>query len=733
MNRTLSLIAFAAGLLALAWVGAGYVGNNLLALAMTGLIAGFYLMGALELRRFHLATGTLQRALQAIPQPLAQLGDWLGHLHPSLHQPVRLRVAGERVALPGPAMVPYLLGLLVLLGMLGTFLGMVVTLHGTVQALDSTADLQAMRAALAAPVKGLGLAFGTSIAGVCASAMLGLISAWARRERAQVGLALDSACASTLHPFSAAFQREQLLAAAQAQAQALPQVATQLQTLMDRLDQQQEALQSRLLTGQAQFHSDAQASYRQLAQAVGQALEHSLVDSARAAAATLQPAVQATLDGLARETTALQQTLGASVQQQLQGLSARFELSVSEVAQRWTDALAQQDRAQQAQTTALGAALNSFNAEFEQRAGALVDAVEAHHARREITLAGSLDTALQHSSALQQRLADTTQSQLEAVARRLDAAVHRVASGWQDAQARQDASARQQAELATQSLTSLRAGFEQSTSGLLAQLQQAQTELHSSLAAGDEARLAGWTDALRAQAAALLQQWQQAGEQTLARQQQICATLEQTAREISHQTGTQARETVTHIDRVMQAAAEAPRAAAEVMGALRQQLSDSMVRDNAMLDERNRLLATLGGLLDGVNHASTEQRAAVDALVASSASLLAQVGTQFSDQVQAESGKLGGVAAQLTASAVEVASLGESLGAAVAQFGETSVQLAAQLQRIEAALDATATRSDEQLAYYVAQARELIDLSLLSQKQIVDDLQRLARPAAETA
>ena len=33
-------------------------------------------------------------------------------------------------------------------------------------------------------------------------------------------------------------------------------------------------------------------------------------------------------------------------------------------------------------------------------------------------------------------------------------------------------------------------------------------------------------------------------------------------------------------------------------------------------------------------------------------------------------------------------------------------------------------RSDEQLAYYVAQAREVIDLSLMSQKQIVEDLQQ---------
>ena len=53
------------------------------------------------------------------------------------------------------------------------------------------------------------------------------------------------------------------------------------------------------------------------------------------------------------------------------------------------------------------------------------------------------------------------------------------------------------------------------------------------------------------------------------------------------------------------------------------------------------------------------------------------------------------------------------------------------LQRIEGALEKAMTRSDEQLAYYVAQARELIDLSLMSQQQIVGDLQQMpARSAA---
>jgi hypothetical protein len=35
------------------------------------------------------------------------------------------------------------------------------------------------------------------------------------------------------------------------------------------------------------------------------------------------------------------------------------------------------------------------------------------------------------------------------------------------------------------------------------------------------------------------------------------------------------------------------------------------------------------------------------------------------------------------------------------------------------------SRSDEQLAYYVAQAREIIDLSILSQKEVFEELRQL--------
>jgi hypothetical protein len=158
-----------------------------------------------------------------------------------------------------------------------------------------------------------------------------------------------------------------------------------------------------------------------------------------------------------------------------------------------------------------------------------------------------------------------------------------------------------------------------------------------------------------------------------------------------------------------------------------------VARDNALLEERTRILGTLSTLLDAINHASTEQRGVIDALLVSSQASLAQTSEQFQHHVALETGKLGDIAAQVTASAVDVASLGESLGFAVHAFSQTNEQLMAQLQRIEQALGKSMTRSDEQLAYYVAQAREIIDLSIGSQKDVLDALQRRTDLATEGA
>jgi hypothetical protein len=88
------------------------------------------------------------------------------------------------------------------------------------------------------------------------------------------------------------------------------------------------------------------------------------------------------------------------------------------------------------------------------------------------------------------------------------------------------------------------------------------------------------------------------------------------------------------------------------------------------------------------------------------------------------------VAAQVTGSAAKWPAWVKAFGQAVQLFSRSSEQLMAQLQRIESALGHSMARSDEQLAYYVAQAREIVDLTLGSQKQIVEDLQQLGGRAS---
>ena len=230
------------------WVASGFVGTSAFALGMTLLIGAVYLGGAWELHRFGQTTTALTAALGSVPQPLEKLADWLPRVPASLRNAVRQRVEGERGTFPGPALTPYLIGLLVMLGMLGTFLGMVVTFKGAVFALEGSADLNAIRSALAAPIKGLGLSFGTSVASVATSAMLGLMATLARRERSQAIRALDALISTALRPFSAAHQRQQSFEALQRQAEALPTAAQHLQTLIEHMERRSQQLDEALLT-----------------------------------------------------------------------------------------------------------------------------------------------------------------------------------------------------------------------------------------------------------------------------------------------------------------------------------------------------------------------------------------------------------------------------------------------------------------------------------------------------
>ena len=924
-SRALAIGAFVVGLAVVAWVASGFVGSSAFALGMTLLIGAVYLGGAWELRRFGQTTAALHTAFASVPTPLERLADWLPAVPAPLRNAVRQRIEGERSVFPGLALTPYLIGLLVMLGMLGTFLGMVVTFKGAVFALEGSADLNAIRAALAAPIKGLGLSFGTSVAGVATSAMLGLMATLARRERGLALRALDGLAATSLRPFSAAHQRQQSFEALQRQAEAMPAAAVHLQTLIEHMERRSQQLDNDLLARQADFQREAAAAYTGLAQSVERSLSESLAASARAATDSLQPVVQQAMAGIAAESSRLHEGVSAAVQAQLEGLSARFSATTGTVADTWTQALAQQQQGGQQLLQGLGASLAAFNTGFTERAAQLLGSVETTQAqaqaardqaeqRQQAALTAALTGMAQSLKADWQRAGAQTLAQQQAVlaalentatritersseqaAHNLDSVARLIAqtetlvqaraaseSTWteehgqrmdalaalwrselaalrsEEAQ-RAEAAAKRAAELhtgaaqqlgglqheATQQLGALQTGVVQQLASLqtdaaqrLAELreaeatrQQAQAAQHSlafaqvaqQLAtlreeeaarhqaaaerqAGLQATLAEQLAALREEEsargqaaaerqaavqtrlseqlvalradeaarqqrtaeqqataiAALAQQLQQLREDAAAQQhassaQQAAAVTavaaqlhtlraDEAARgdaavqrlgdlqtALAAQLATLGTALEAPMARLMHTASEAPKVAAEVIAQLREQMGRLAERDNATLAERADLVGQIGELLQQVQQTTAEQRTAVENLVGAATTVLDRVGQQFADTVGAQVGRAEAMAEQAAASAAQLAQLGESFQQGAGQLAASHQQLVHSLQRVEGAIGQSLTRSDEQLAYYVAQAREVIDLSISAQQGIVEDLRKLRGPVAKAA
>lgn len=711
-------LVFGLGLAAVAWVAWGFVGTSALALLMTAVIAGVYVWGARELWQFEQATQTLRYAVAAATQPVSDLDSWLQSLHPSLRGPVRQRIDGERVALPAPGMTPYLVGLLVMLGMLGTFLGMVVTFKGAVFALEGSADLNAMRAALAEPIKGLGLSFGTSVAGVATSAMLGLLSSMCRRERLEAVRALDVCIATALRGFSQVQQREDLFKALQVQALAMPQVVDRLQGLIDAVERRHDALGSQLQTQQQAFHSEASATYQQLAASVGTSLRDSLAASAQIAGDTIRPVVEHAMAELARESAAGHQRQQAAAQQQQQALSEQWRGTAQQVADTWTQALQAQQSTQQQLVQDMDAALQGFAQTFETRSTRVLEGLQNHAAQNHAAqsqadeqrlavwsrsmqdmadaLAGEWKQVGEQTALEQQRIAALLHSTVEQVAVRMNAQV--------------DATVGSAAQLVEQSHALVQARSEAEERWMQSHAVQMQ-----SLGAvwREELSTLRSEEAVRGQAAVeRLDSLQGAVAQHLA---SLGAALEEP------------------LTRLLQTASDVPRAAAEVIAQLRQEMTRLGERDNAALGERTAMLEQVAGLLHTVEQASTQQRQAIDSLVQSATGVLEQASSRFAQALDAQSGKVDDVAAHVAASAIELSALGETFGHGVAQFGASNDKLIASLQTIEGSIQQGMQRSDEQLAYYVAQAREVIDLSITAQQSLVEDLRRLHAQAAGAA
>jgi hypothetical protein len=702
MKRYSFHLAFGLGALAVLWVAAAVATSHLLVLFMCAVIGAVYTFGALELWHYRQATTVLHQSLSDLPDDLQHLQVWLVGLPASLQSPVRLRIEGERVALPGPSLTPYLVGLLVMLGMLGTFLGMVVTLNGAVFALEGSQNIAGMRAAFSEPIKGLGLAFGTSVAGVATSAMLGLMSSLVRRERAQASQTLDTHLAGKLRAFSLAHQRQASYQALQAQTQVLPRMMAQLQdtlqAMMAQMERTSQQVTERLLANQENFHQATQVAYTGLAQSVDNALRTSLSQSLQLASDGIRPMVQATLTQLAEQAQAMHQHLLHSSEQHAHALHTQFQATTDRVVQSHSQTLTQHETVHNGLVQRMGETLDNFSQTFNARSEALVTTLGSAEQQRLATWTASLHHGVQALTEQWQATGTQTLSQQKVMC---DALTQTAQDISQHTQAQTSQTLAEITHLLARSEELVRARIDSETRWATEHSERAQALSHL----------------LRSELSALREAEELRGQAAVARlaDLQVAVTTHLTTLGSSLE---------APISRLIETASEAPKAAAEVIGQLRQEISVSVARDNALLDERTRIMATLSELLDAINQASTEQRGVIDALVAASTTTLNQASHQFVEQVHMESHKLGQIAAQVTASAVDVASLGETLGFAVHQFAQTNDQLMTQLHSIEAAMAKSMTRSDEQLAYYVAQARELIDLSITAQKDVLEALQK---------
>jgi hypothetical protein len=767
MTRLVFTVAFLLGAAAIVMMGANFIGSNTLALVVTAVIGGVYAIGVIELLQFHRATATLTQSLAALSEDalarLTVLGDWLIKLHPSLQHAVRQRIEGDRIALPAPVLTPYLVSLLVMLGLLGTFVGLVETLKGVVVALEGSSDLEAIRQALTAPMGGLGLAFGTSVAGVAASAMLGLMSTLSRRDRMLATRELDGKITTVLRRFSNSHKQQETFEALQLQSQSLPAIADKLQLVADHVGQMAGHLGEQLTTNQHCFHESVQVMYRELAASVEKSLRGSveksdrvLAESGRLIGEGIQPIVQEAMVAIsAKVNQGVQNThqqLSRTVQDQLQVLSGDFAKTTDQVTRAWQDGLTAHSRSNEALIQGMQGSFVAFSDQFARGASDVLDSVrqttsewggrqEAAEAAQRDRWIEALQQTQQQAAAQLERASTAVMGELRTVSETHQSSIESLVGDVatvsselmvQLGQSHEQAVSRQQSVIATleESARSMTEDAQAGSTRMLSEigrllstseaLIQTRIDTETAWLEGHDQRMGQLTAGLRNELAALREEEMMRGQAAVDR----LAELESTVTANLSTLGKALEEPMT---RLIQTASETPRAAAEVIGQLRQEISNNIERDNQLLEERSRLMTELDAVTESLTQTSAGQAAAIERLVDSSAETLKEVGEQFAQRVEAEASKASEVADDFAVSAAEISSLGEAFKVAVDLHNASNNQLIESLRRIESALERSTTRSDEQLGYYVAQAREVIDYSVQTQRELFDDLRQLRR------
>ena len=404
MTRAAVLLTGAIAIALVARAASIYRGADPLAFALVLLIGVGLCLGIAELLIRAGQAARLEREIATLPaEATIEAVDAAG---PQLRGLLRARITGVSGTMTTAPFTPYLLGLLVMIGMLGTFLGLFETLRGAREALiTSSGDVDALRTGLAAPMVGLSRAFGCSAAGVSASAMLGLGAVFVRRAEAATVSALARYAAGPLARLTTAGRQLVALEALALQGQALPEAAAALRETAARL----EKLEAHLLDGQMRSAAEAAAAIRAVASEVRGDLAAGIERAAKATTAAVGPLL-----------TGAVERAGATAGEALSSFTGRIEGRLTEEAnvrrEREKEHLTAMESAIEAQATAQLDALQTRTAAqieaLQSRTSTQAEALHAHLAKQADALEAQMEAQIAaQMAALQSR----TQEHAEAV------------------------------------------------------------------------------------------------------------------------------------------------------------------------------------------------------------------------------------------------------------------------------------------------------------------------------
>lgn len=257
------------------------------------------------------------------------------------------------------------------------------------------------------------------------------------------------------------------------------------------------------------------------------------------------------------------------------------------------------------------------------------------------------------------------------------------------------------------------------------ELQQVYVVLQVQLQVGDEQCLQCWSDVLQYFFSDLVECLQVNGECLVVQQQQVCDMLVVIVQQIGENGCVQVSVMLVEVFVLLQIVVVVLKVVVDVINELCSMLFESLVCDNVMLEECGCLLVIVQILFDVINYVLYEQCIVVDVLVGGLVELLECVGNCFIDYIVVEIGKLDGIVVVFNGSVGEVSQLVVFFGEVVVQFGNVFIELFGCLEQIGGVLDVLLVCSDEQLVYYVVQVCEVVDFSLLLQKQVMEELQQL--------